>query len=107
MQTNWNGLFLAEPRWRLAVVFAISGLLMQIGVSLMETPVWASAANILFISVLILTLQNTQNVMHPPAPMLDSNAPRIQIHYVVMLVLTLFATWQVTRWWHCFDRRLA
>ncbi|MFZ2096406.1 MAG: hypothetical protein WAV05_07185 [Anaerolineales bacterium] len=25
MQSNWNGLFLAEPRWRLALVFAISG----------------------------------------------------------------------------------
>jgi len=23
MQANWNGLFLAEPRWRLALIFAI------------------------------------------------------------------------------------
>jgi len=28
MQTNWNGLFLAEPRWRLAIVFAVGGLLL-------------------------------------------------------------------------------
>ena len=26
MQTNWNGLFLAEPRWRLGLVFAAGGL---------------------------------------------------------------------------------
>ncbi|MGB5843852.1 MAG: hypothetical protein WBG94_05370, partial [Anaerolineales bacterium] len=23
MQTNWNGLFLSEPRWRVAMIFAI------------------------------------------------------------------------------------
>src|SRR5512147_2018640 len=25
MQTNWNGMFLAEPRFRLAVIFAVTG----------------------------------------------------------------------------------
>jgi hypothetical protein len=28
MQSNWNGLFLAEPRWKVALVFDISGLLL-------------------------------------------------------------------------------
>jgi hypothetical protein len=31
MQANWNGLYLAEPRWRIGLIFAIGGLLMQIG----------------------------------------------------------------------------
>jgi hypothetical protein len=40
MQTNWNGLFLAEPRWRLALVFAVSGLLLQLGLALLDRPAW-------------------------------------------------------------------
>src|SRR5574342_286454 len=31
MQTNWNGLFLVEPRFRLALTFAIAGVLLQVG----------------------------------------------------------------------------
>src|SRR5574342_1231117 len=31
MQANWNGLFLAEPRFRLALTFAIAGVLLQVG----------------------------------------------------------------------------
>ena len=31
MQTNWNGLFLAEPRFRLAMIFAVTGILLQLG----------------------------------------------------------------------------
>jgi len=31
MQTNWNGLFLAEPRFRFALMFAVTGVLLQLG----------------------------------------------------------------------------
>ena len=100
MQTNWNGLFLAEPRWRLAMIFAISGFLLQLGVTFLENPAWASLANILFISVLVIALQTTENIMHPPSPILNSNAPRIQIYFGVLLSLMLMVTWQLARWWH-------
>src|SRR5512138_2700356 len=30
MQTNWNGLFLSEPRFRLAAIFAVTGVLLQV-----------------------------------------------------------------------------
>lgn len=99
MQTNWNGLFLAEPRWRLAMIFAISGLLLQIGVTLLENPAWASLANILFLSVLVIALQGTENVMHPPSPILDSNAVRIQVYFAALQILMLLAAWQVARLW--------
>lgn len=36
MQTNWNGLFLAEPRFRLALIFAVTGVLLQIGLWLVS-----------------------------------------------------------------------
>jgi len=31
MESNWNGLFLAEPRFRLALIFAVTGVLLQAG----------------------------------------------------------------------------
>ncbi len=105
MQTNWNGLFLAEPRWRLAVVFAIGGLLLQIGVTLLDDPAWASGGNTLYALILLLALRATENVMHPPAPILNSNAPRIQIFFVLLYGLTLLAAWQIARWWR--QRELA
>jgi hypothetical protein len=100
METNWNGLFLAEPRFRLAVVFAIGGLLLQVGLILMEDPIWASLANLLYLAALLVALRTTQNVMHPPAPILNSGAPRIQVFFGVLFLLTLFAAWHVARWWY-------
>jgi len=104
MQTNWNGLFLAEPRWRLALVFSIAGLLLQIGVSLLEDPAWAAAANLGYFLVLIFALANTQNVMHPPAPILNSEAWRIQVFFAGLLLLTLLAASQLARWMFQFER---
>lgn len=100
MQTNWNGLFLTEPRWRLAVVFAIGGLLLQIGVSLLEDPAWASASNVIYLLVLILALRSTDQVMHPASPILTSNAWRIQLFFAALSGAVLFAAWQVARWWY-------
>ena len=103
METNWNGLFLAEPRFRLAVAFAIGGLLMQVGLVLMEEPIWASFGNLLYLIALLAALLTTQDVMHPPAPILNSDAPRIQAFFGVLFLLTLFAAWQVARWWYRRD----
>jgi hypothetical protein len=104
MQTNWNGLFLAEPRWRLALVFSISGLLLQLGLTFLDRPAWASAGNLAFIVVLLLALRSTENVMHPPSPILNSDAWRIQLYFTLMLALTLLAAWQVARWlYHSTD----
>ena len=33
MHENWNGLFFDEPRWRVPFTFAVSGLLLQLGLS--------------------------------------------------------------------------
>jgi len=104
MQTNWNGLFLAEPRWRMAVIFAIGGLLLQIGLTLLEHPAWASALNLGYILALLAALQSTEKVMHPPSPILDSNAWHIQLFFGGLLVLSLVAVWQVARW--CYQWEL-
>jgi hypothetical protein len=99
MQVNWNGLFLAEPRWRLAAIFSLGGLAIQLGVTLLGAPVGASVANIFFFSALLLALRTTENVMHPASPIFGSDALRIQIFFVSLLLLTLFAVWQIARLW--------
>ncbi len=100
MQTNWNGLYLAEPRFRLALIFSVSGLLLQTGLTLLEKPAWSAAANLGYALALFLALRLTPNVMHPPSPILSSNALRIQVSFFVLFALTTLAAWQVARWWH-------
>jgi hypothetical protein len=100
MQSNWNGLFLAEPRWRLALIFAISGILLQVGLSLADKPSLTSGLNLSYIIALMLALQRTPNVMHPASPILNSDAWRIQFYFFGLVLLTLLAVWQMARWWY-------
>jgi hypothetical protein len=97
MQTNWNGLFLSEPRWRVALIFAIGGLVMQIGITLLENPAWASALNVVYVVILAYVLQTTDQVMHPGSPIFGSGSWRIQAYFLLLLVLTLLAAWQLAR----------
>lgn len=103
MQTNWNGLFLAEPRWRVAIIFAVGGLLLQVGITLLENPAWASGLNLAFAAILMYVLQTTDQVMHPGSPIFSSGAWRIQVYFMLLLMLTLLAAWQVARWWRGLD----
>ncbi|MDD5466271.1 MAG: hypothetical protein PHS96_00540 [Anaerolineales bacterium] len=107
METNWNGLFLVEPRFRVAAIFAVTGLLLQIGVTLLERPSWASAANLGFILALYLVLQATRNVMHPPSPILEADSWRIQAHFAALLLLTMLAAALVARLWRRLERASA
>jgi hypothetical protein len=104
MQTNWNGLFLAEPRWRFAMIFSITGILLQLGFSFLPV-VWASLGNLVYVVTLFVFMQATENVMHPPGPMLDSEFGRIQIFFIVLSGLLLFAAWQVARWFQLLEGR--
>ena len=100
MQSNWNGLFLAEPRWKLALVFAITGILIQVGLSLANRPVLTSSLNLGYFIALVLGLQQTENVLHPTAPILSSEAWRIQLFFFGLVLLTFFAAWQMARGWY-------
>jgi hypothetical protein len=104
MQSNWNGLFLAEPRWRLALVFAVSGLLLQAGLNLANKPNLTSALNLSYFIALVIALKNTSNVLHPESPILNSDAWRIQFTFGSLVLLTLFAAWQIARWWYRQER---
>ncbi len=98
MQANWNGLFLAEPRMRLAFIFAIVGVLLQIGLLLVSRPWLTSAANVIFIAVLQLSFARVSYVMHPPpSPIFNSGIWRVEAFFIGLNLLTLLAAYFLTR----------
>lgn len=104
MQTNWNGLFLAEPRWRVALIFGIGGIAVQGFVAFLREPVLTSFANAAFIAGLFFVLARTDQVMHPPSPIFSSDATTIQYFFVGLTALVMLAAWQMARWWHQYAR---
>jgi hypothetical protein len=100
MQANWNGLFLVEPRFRVAVIFSVTGVLLQFGLTLLARPVFTSLFNVLFYASLRIALSRAAYVMHPPpSPIFSSGILSLQVFFVVVLLLTLSAAWFMTRWW--------
>lgn len=98
MQTNWNGLFLAEPRFRLALIFAVTGVLLQVGLWIMNTNWITSVANIIFIVVLRVIFSAAENVMHPPpSPIFNSGNYTIIGFFVALIALTFLAAFFLFR----------
>jgi len=98
MQSNWNGLFLAEPRFRLALIFAVTGVLLQLGLWLVNIDWVTSLANLLFIVVLRVIFATAENVMHPPpSPIFNSGNYVIIGFFVALIVLALVASFFLTR----------
>src|SRR3989304_7780795 len=92
MQANWNGLFLAEPRFRLAIIFAVTSVLLQLGLWLFNISWLTSLANILYIIALRVVFSTAQNVMHPPpSPIFNSGNYGIMGFFIAMIVLTIVA----------------
>ena len=103
MQANWNGLFLAEPRFRLAVIFAVTGVLLQLGLWLMKTDWLTSLTNIIYIVVLFISFAAAENVMHPgPSPIFSSGNAAIIGFFVALIFLSLLAAFFLTHVF--FDR---
>jgi len=106
MQANWNGLFLAEPRFRLALIFAVTGLLLQLGLWLINTNWITSFANLLFILALRVIFATADNVMHPPpSPIFNSGNYAIIGFFIVLIVLALAAAYFLTKWFVAINRR--
>ena len=98
MQSNWNGLFLAEPRFRLAAIFAVTGVHLQVGLWLVNTDWITSAANLIFIIVLRLIFSTAENIMHPPpSPIFNSGNYVIIGFFLALIALTLLAAYFLTR----------
>ena len=100
MQANWNGLFLSEPRFRLAVIFAVTGVLLQIGLMLLARPVFTSLFNVLFFAALRIGLSQADYVLHPPpSPIFSSGIIALQLFFIGIIFLTMIAAYFMTRWW--------
>lgn len=103
MQTNWNGLFLAEPRFRLAMIFAVVGVLLQAGLWIMGNKLLTSAANIAYIVVLRAIFASASNVMHPPpSPIFNSGNYVIIGFFVALNLLSWVAAFFLTKWFLTF-----
>jgi hypothetical protein len=100
METNWNGLFLSEPRFRIAVIFAVTGVLLQVGLTLLARPVFTSLFNVLFGVALWISLSRANYIMHPPpSPIFNSGILSLQLFFIGTIFLTLAAAYFLTRWW--------
>src|SRR5512147_401254 len=98
MESNWNGLFLSEPRFRLAVIFAVTGVLLQVGLWLINVDWVTSLANLIYIIILRVIFATADNVMHPPpSPIFNSGNYAIIGFFVAMILLSLLAAYFMTR----------
>jgi hypothetical protein len=106
MQSNWNGLFLAEPRFRLAAIFAVTGVLLQVGLWLINIEWITSAANLIFVVVLRVAFSTAENIMHPPpSPIFNSGNYVIIGFFIALILLTLIAAFFLTRVFLSFRQR--
>lgn len=98
MQSNWNGLFLAEPRFRLAMIFAVTGILLQLGLWLFNISWLTSLANIFYIIALRVIFASAENIMHPPpSPIFNSGNFVIIGFFVGLNLLAWLAAYFLTR----------
>ncbi len=98
MEANWNGLFLSEPRFRLAAIFAVTGVLLQSGLWLIGMDWITSLANLVFIVVLRVVFSSAQNILHPPPSPIFSSGNFAMIGFFLALnLLTLVAAYFLAR----------
>lgn len=98
MESNWNGLFLSEPRFRLAAIFAVTGVLLQLGLWIIDVDWVTSLANLMFIVVLRVIFATAENVMHPPpSPIFNSGNFFIIGFFLALILFALVAAYFLTR----------
>ena len=102
MQVSWNGIYLDEPRFRIPFNFAVVGLFLQTGLSFFK-PVWTSLANLLYGAALFLAMRSVETILHPDAPILNSDARGIQVFFAVLVILILVFAWQIARLFYLWE----
>lgn len=100
MQANWNGIYVSEPRFRIPLNLAIIGVLINVGLTLLQKPRWSSALILLFSAYLVGTMQQAESILHPDSPIFNSNDRSIQAFFVGLLILLLLAAWQMAHIWN-------
>jgi len=98
MQANWNGLYLAEPRFKVGLDYAVIGLLLQISMLVLRGPRIGSALNIAFATALAWSVSGARQVMHPSSPIFSSDSASIRIFFLFLLLVSLLAGFLLARW---------
>ena len=94
MQVNWNGIFWAEPRFRIPLNLAVIALLLQIGLTFFPL-LWTSTGNIAYAVALLYSLRSIEAILHPISPVLSSDARGIQLFFIALLILLVLLGFQV------------
>lgn len=101
MQLFWGGFYFDEPRWRVPFTFAVVAVLLQVGLWLLNSPdVLVSLGNLGFGAALWWNTLQAESVLHPDSPVMNSNSPRIQIFFAVLVILSLIFGGQLAAWLH-------
>ncbi len=98
MQANWNGLYLAEPRFKIGLDLAVIGLLLQTAILIMSKPRITSVLNLSFFIALVFSLTQAEQVMHPPSPIMTSESFIIRGFFFALLAVALAAGMFLTMW---------
>jgi hypothetical protein len=104
MQANWNGLFLEEPRFRIPLNLAVTGLLVQVGISFFPRR-YASVVNLFFAGALFWIMNGVQTVLHPEGPIQNSTSTSIQLFFYALLALMIALAVQVAYVWRNSGRK--
>ena len=105
-RVNWGGIFWDEPRWRIPFTFGVVGLLLQIGLALVNDERLLSGANAAFAAALGWSLLGADYVMHPQSPIASSGGA-IQLVFFILLVLALALMLQITLLWRKMTRQVS
>jgi hypothetical protein len=98
MQANWNGLYLAEPRFKIGLDFAVIGVLLQAAILIISQPRVASILNLSFFIALAISLSRAEQVMHPPSPIMTSDSLLIRGYFFILLAVAVCAGVFLTLW---------
>jgi hypothetical protein len=105
MQANWNGLYLAEPRFKVGLDYAVIGLLLQLAILILNDRRIGSALNLAFVIALAWSISGAEQVLHPSSPIFSSDSISIRIFFLLLLLVSLLAGWALTRWLHLLQSR--
>jgi hypothetical protein len=98
MQANWNGLYLAEPRFKIGLDFAVIGFLLQAAILVIDQQRLTSLLNLSFFIALIISLSQADQVMHPPSPIMASESFLIRGFFFALLAVAIAAGLSLTIW---------
>ena len=94
---TWNLTFLMEPRFQVAFQMIALMLVAQAVVLFSNHPAAPSVTNLIVVAIMVLLLNVTDRVLHPPAPIRDTESLRIQLAFAAMTLLLLLAGFQIAR----------